>query len=112
MADVTCEAEYGTSTPDMSKDGLENERKEIIAEISRKEKEKAVAMETKASAEEAYKAIEKAKEKIKSLKDNEQEKKREVVENCSEFGGKIKEIEINVLKAKYKEAIFLSKNIR
>ena len=111
-ADVTCEAEYGTSSMDMSKAGLESERKELLEEISRKEIEKAVAVETKDSANEAYKAIEDAKQKIESLQEIEQEKGRIVVENCSEFGGKIKEIEINVLKAKYKEAIFLSKNIR
>ena len=112
-ADITCEVEYGTSTLDISKNKLETERKELIEEIERKEKEKVHLVETMASAEEAYVAIEEAKLKIESLKEILQLKKmRFVVKNCSDVGGKIEKILENVQKSKYKMVIYLAKNIR
>ena len=88
-ADITCEAEYGTSTLDISKNTLETERRKLIEEIARNDKEKVHLVETMASAEEAYVAIEEAKLKIESLKDIEQLTKiRFVVKSCSEFGEK------------------------
>ena len=70
-------------------------------------------VETMASAEDAYVAIEEAKLKIESLKEIEQlTKMRFVVKNCSEFGGKIEKILENVQQSKYKVVIHLAKNIR
>ena len=98
---------------DISKNTLETERKELIVKIARKDKEKVHLVETMASAEEAYVALEKAKLKIESLKDKEQLTKiRFVVKNCSEFGEQIGKIYENVQQYKYKEVISLAKNIR
>ena len=110
--DVTCE-ESGTFSPDNSKNKLENERKELIEKISTKEREKRDLTETMASAEDAYIAIEEAKQKIESLNENGQLKKsRLVVQECSAFLQNIEIIEVYVQDTKYREVILLAKNIR
>ena len=53
-ADITCEAEYGRSTVGINKNKRKTEIKEVVEEVTRKEKEKVFLFEIIAYFEEAY----------------------------------------------------------
>ena len=106
-ADVECEAD------NISKHELETEREELIEIFHFKVNEKELLVQSLASAEEAFSALEIARQKILSLGVAQRlEELSLVAQTCSQLENIFEKIEKKVQESEFKETLLFARNIR